>query len=54
MLASYSKLILEDVRIGNYCSDEYESYEEELEDLEDRAFDETLVMEKYYESKYGE
>ena len=47
------KLLKEDVRMGNYCSDEYENYEEELWDLEDRAYDETLVMEEYYERKYG-
>lgn len=48
------KLILEDVRLGNYCSDEYENYEEELWDLEDRAHDETSIMEDYYHRKYGE
>lgn len=42
------KLLEEDVRMGNYCSDEYEDYEEELLDLEDRSYDETLVMENYY------
>lgn len=43
------KLLEEDIRMGNYCSDD----EEELWDLEDRAYDETLVMEEYYERKYG-
>ena len=47
------KLLEEDIRLGNYCSDEYEDYEEELLDLEDRSYDETLVMENYYERKYG-
>lgn len=47
------KLIEEDVRLGNYCSDEYEGYEEELLDLEDKSYDETSVMEEYYERKYG-
>lgn len=47
------KLLEEDIRLGNYCSDEYEDYEEELLDLEDRSYDETLVMENYYERKHG-
>lgn len=30
-----------------------EDYEEELLDLEDKAYDETSIMEEYYERKYG-
>lgn len=53
-MEKYKKMISEDVRMGNYCSDEYDNYEEELRALEDRAYNETSVMEEYYESKYGE
>lgn len=52
-LEEYKKMILEDISLGNYCSDEYENYKEKLKDLEERAYDETYEMEKYYERKYG-
>ena len=46
----YRHLYVEDIRMGNICSDEDIPTEEEYLD---QYVDETSYMEEYYERKYG-